>query len=452
MTPLREEAQTRPKGRLPYALTPRTLLLLTAGLVPIALAFFSHSFFVAAAVWDAAVLALAVWDCLQASSPRHVRVSRTWGGVAALGRELCVELTIESNLRAPLRGQVLDNLPPALFPDAPPWLAFAGAPARVRYLFRPAERGDAAMDEVYLRCRGPLGLAERWGIASLPQTVRVYPALHGTGGETWTLAHSRRTEAAIRRLRARGQGREFESLREYREGSDELRDVSWTATARRGVLVAKQYQHERTQPVWLVLDAGRLLRGRVGASSKLDYTAATALAVARLALLAGDRVGLLAYGGRVIQQVLPGRGPGQFRKLMDALAGVRAESGEADHGLASATLGRLQPTRALILWLTDFTETALRPEVVDGAARLLGRHLLLFAVPRQEVLHGMAQARPENLEALYERAAAQNLLLRRELLLRRLRAEGALTVETALDRLEGEVLKRYLDIKERALL
>ncbi len=452
LTPLPMEARARAHGRFPYALTPRALLLLAAGLLLLAPAFAFHPFLFAAPIWDCAILALAVYDAAHIPAPSLIATARAWRGMAVLGRPVEIELTISSGKH--LRGEALDALPPALVPDAPLWRAFsasASGPAMIAYTVIPSERGDAEAGEVFLRLRSFLGLAESWAVANLGQTVRVYPAMHENGGGALSLLRTRRIEAAMRKLRTRGQGRELESLREYREGGDELRDVAWTATARRGVLIAKQYQIERSRPVWLVVDAGRLLRARVGPHSKLDYTAATALAVGRMALLTGDRVGLLAYGREVRSLILPGRGLGQYRRLMDALACLPAESGEADHLLASAALGRSQPTRALVLWLTDFAETVRRPEVIDGAARLLSRHLLLFAVPREEGLRALAARSPADVEAMFARAAAQDMLFRRRLLLRRLRAEGALTLEASLDRLESEMLNRYLEIKERSL-
>ena len=115
--------------------------------------------------------------------------------------------------------------------------------------------------------RSPLGLAERWAMAPLEQRVRVYPALRTGEEQRLFLARSRQIDLQLRLARRRGLGRDFESLREYREG-DDLRDICWTATARRGNLITRQYQTERSQPVWIVLDCGRLMRSRVAAAAQ----------------------------------------------------------------------------------------------------------------------------------------------------------------------------------------
>jgi uncharacterized protein (DUF58 family) len=305
-------------------------------------------------------------------------------------------------------------------------------------------------------------------MAGLDQSVRVYPALRTGEEQKLFLARSRQIDLQLRQARLRGVGRDFESLREYREG-DDLRDICWTATARRGTPITRQYQTERSQPVWIVLDCGRLMRSRVAKAiparralaaassgtpthSKLDFACTTAVSLAQLALYSGDRVGLLAYGQNIQQRFLPGRGAAHLRQLIEALALVRAEKGEADHLRATATLNRLQPRRALILWITDLAESAMQPEVIDGAAQLLRRHVLLFVAMAQPEVDLIAEARPKTVEQMFRAAAAQEMAGRRELQLARLHEQGALTLDLNPENLTSTVLNQYLTVKERAML
>jgi uncharacterized protein (DUF58 family) len=296
----------------------------------------------------------------------------------------------------------------------------------------------------------------------------VYPALRTGEEQQIFLARSRQIDLQLRQTRLRGLGRDFESLRDYREG-DDLRDICWTASARRGNLITRQYQTERSQPVWIVLDCGRLMRSRVVAAprtdatmplpvgslrahSKLDHACTAAVALAQLALFSGDRVGLLAYGQTIQQRLLPGRGAAHLRQMIELLAQLRVESSEADHLRATALLGRLQPRRALILWVTDLAETAMRPEVIDGAMNLLRRHVLLFVAMAQPEVDSIAQTRPKNVEEMFRAAAAQELAGRRELLMARLHEQGALTLDLNPEAVASSVLNQYLMIKERAMV
>jgi len=455
-------AVCRPRGRFAFGLTPRTIWLLAAGLLLALPGFFSARLGFGMLVWDGLVIAAALWDGARLPAPQMIAVERSWSNAPSLDSETEIELAVEQSGKTILECHIVDDLPEALVatPATRSLRIFPRVRAALRYKIEPRERGDARTGAVYIRYASALGLVERWAMAPLDQTARVYPALRQGEDQEIFLARGRQIELQLRRCQERGLGRDFESLREYLEG-DDLRDVCWTATARRGQLITRRYQTERSQAVWLVLDAGRLLQGRIlkegsdpqrRGHSKLDHACSTAVALAQLALFSGDRVGLLVYGQHVQQRVLPGRGPAHLRQIVEALSQARAEAGEADHLRATATLNRWQPRRALILWITDLTETAMRPEVIDGAMQLLHRHVLLFVAMAQPDVEAIANARPKNVEQMFRTSAAQELTSRRELLLARLREQGALTLDLDPAQLTSAVLNQYLKVKERAMV
>jgi uncharacterized protein (DUF58 family) len=440
-------------SRFSFGFTKRTLLLLLLGTLWFVPAFFVRRFAWGVVVWDATVLLFALIDGWLLPAPRLIEATRSWISAVALGSASEVELSVLQRGRRLLLCRMMDDLP-AAFLQAPQWLeltCYPGIPATLRYAFTPRQRGDHRAGKLYVRYRSPIGLLERWSAADLTQTVRIYPATRTTQEQNLFLARNRQLELQLRKQRQRGLGRDFETLRDYLDG-DDLRDVCWKASARRGALITKQYQTERSQAVWLLIDAGRLLQARVGAHTKLDYATATALAMSQLALASGDRVGLLAYGRDTQQLITPRRGGGQLRQILDALALVRGEAAEADHLRATVTLNRLQPRRSLVLWLTDPAETSMQPEVAEGAAQLMRRHLVLFVAIEQRDLRQIAGMRPENQQQMFAGAAAQEMVHWRELLLARLRQRGTLTLETYPEEMTSFVLNRYLEIKEKALL
>jgi uncharacterized protein (DUF58 family) len=443
-------------------------VLLAMGFLLLLPGFWDSRLSYAMLVWDGLVLVAAALDGIRLPRASELVVSRSWSNTPALDSETEIELMVENQSRVIVECQLIDDLPRELVdqPDTERVTAFPQVPARVRYRIVPEERGDCETGWLYVRYRSPLGLIERWAKAPLKQAVRVYPALRRSEEQQIFLTRSRQIDLQLRQAQQRGLGRDFESLREYREG-DDLRDICWTATARRGDLITRQYQTERSQAVWIVLDCGRLMQSRVAAivakggpetvvrqhlHSKLDHACSTAVALAQLALYSGDRVGLLAYGQGIQQRLLPGRGTAHLRQLMELLAQVKAESSEADHLKATAVLSRLQPRRSLVLWVTDLAETALRPEVIDGAMQLLRRHVLLFVAMAQPEVESIARTRPANVEQMFRAAAAQEMAGRRELLLARLHEQGALTFDLNPDALTSSVLNLYLAVKERAMV
>jgi uncharacterized protein (DUF58 family) len=458
------------RRRWAFGLTPRAIALLLLGFVWLVPGFWDSRLAWAMPAWELLVLLAALLDGLRLPAAAELTASRFWSNAPALDSETEIELTIDNRGQTIIDCRLVDDLPPALVaePATQRLTAFPRIPASLRYRVEPKERGDWETGWLYARYRSPLGLAERWARAPLTQTVRVYPALRAGEEQQIFLARSRQIDLQLRRAQQRGLGRDFESLRDYREG-DDLRDICWTATARRGSPITRQYQTERSQPVWIVLDCGRLMRARVAVGapgksalpvtepearihSKLDHACTTAVALAQLALYSGDRVGLLAYGQGIQQRLLPGRGAAHLRQLIESLAQVRAEGGEADHLRATATLNRLQPRRSLILWVTDLAETAMRPEVIDGALQLLRRHVLLFVAMAQPEVESIAESRPKNVHQMFRAAAAQEMAGRRELLLARLHEQGALTLDLNPEALTSSVLNQYLTVKERAMV
>ncbi len=464
-------AACRPRRRWAFGLTARSIVLLLIGFVWLIPGFWIGALSYAMIAWDALILLAALLDGRRLPCAQELSGGREWLNTPALEVDTGIELTIENHGRTLVECRLVDDLPAALItePATHRLTAFPGIPASVRYRVQPKERGDWETGWLYVRYRSPLGLAERWAMAPLTQTVRIYPALRPGAGQQIFLARSRQIELQLRQARQRGMGRDFESLREYHEG-DDLRDICWTATARRGSPITRQYQSERSQAVWIVLDCGRLMRARVAMSSppagnfsesgaadsrrysKLDYACSTAVALAQLALSSGDRVALLAYGQTIQQRLLPGRGAAHLRQMIELLSQVHPEESEADHLRATAVLSRLQNRRSLVLWITDLAETAMRPEVIDGAMQLMRRHLLLFVAMAQPEVKRIADARPKNAEQMFLAAAAQEMAARRELLLAQLQEQGALTLDLVPEALTSAVLNRYLEVKERAML
>ena len=453
LAPATAAAAGRVTGRAAFALTPRTMALLAAGLLFIIPAWIDRRALLLLVLWDGAVLAAAWANLRRLPAASELTTTRAWHAALTIGEPSAIRISVANRGAVPIRVTVQDYAPPSFRRD----LASceldvpAGGTAAASYAIRPRERGDATVGAAALRWRDAWGLTERWAVAPVEQTVRVYPSLQEGREQAMFLVRSRQVAVEKRRAKRFGGGREFESLRDYRVG-DERRDVSWTASARRGRLVTKVYQPERSQTVWLLVDAGRLLRARVEQETMLDRTATAALTLAQVAMASGDRVGLLAYGRRLQHRVAPGRGPRHLREIVEALAVVRADAVEADHGAAAAAVLAAQKRRSLIVWLTDVAETAGVPDVIEHALRMSPAHVVIFAVMRQPEVAALAETAPASAAAMFRVMSAQETLGRREALLHGLRQHGALVVEVSPQDLSGGIVDRYLEVKERGLL
>jgi uncharacterized protein (DUF58 family) len=409
--------------------------------------------------WDVALLCAWAVDLFRLPRPADLQVRRHWSGPLSLGDPASATVEVNNTAGSALDVSLIDEIPAVLRP-APPALHLDIPPHRAAaqsYSVVPLSRGDIAVGRLYLRYGSTLGLARRWAVADLARPIRVLPDIAEARNFALYLIRSRQVEMEKRRHRHRGQGRDFETLREYRQG-DDFRDVCWTATARRSQLTTRVYQVERSQAVWVVIDAGRLMRTRIRdenrgfSPEKLDYAVNAALSLAQVASYSGDRVGLLAYGRNTQQSISAGRGPMQLRRFVDALSQVHSESAEANHARAVRTLLQRQPRRSLIVWLTDFAETATTPEVIDYAAHMTKRHLVVFAAIGQPDLAELTHAIPQNEDDMFRHAAAVEVAQRRRRLLRMLRDRGVLVADITAPGLSAALVNQYLDVKDRNLI
>ncbi len=484
LIPAPATAEARAPGRygrfLGTTLTARALLLLAAGALWAIPGFFHLRWLPLMLAWDALVIALVIADALSLPPARALRVTRTFLDSPVLARETRIELEIQQATNSPLLLHVADDLHSALaqLPPSGTLTAWPRDPARIAFSVTPTRRGDFPLGGIWLRCRRSLGLVERRTVSRPEQRVRVYPAMERTDDDAALyLLRIRQIELQRRRLRITGTGREFDHLRDYRAG-DEMRNISWTATARRAHVITREFTTERSQQVWIVIDAGRLsgtvfeMRRTAAPGSspgfgfrsaaadesyllsltQLDQACSAGIALAQTVMQAGDKAGLLVYGRGIQQQLLPATGPGHLRSVIDALSMARNERSEADHLRAATRLGQLQRRRGMILWITEMADSARRPDVAEAATDLARRHLVLLVVLGHEEVRATASREPHTAAQMFESAAAQEVLERRRQTLGGLRSRGVLVVESTPGALRTDAINEYLEVKARGLL
>ena len=471
-----------------FGLTPLALGLFAAGLVMAVPAFFHARQIYFMLGWDALVALMVVVDAVLLPRPEQFLVTRTFLDSPQLGMATRVELAVRVDADAVLDVRMLDDLHSALvaMPVVQRVEAFPREDAVSLSTIYPRERGDFGLGKVYLRYRGALKLVERWAAAepvvattnaedtARQQRVRVFPAHEDSREKTqFYLLRARQIELEKRKLRLRGVGREFESLRDYQPG-DELRKISWTATARRGRLVTRQFTVERSQQVWMLLDAGRLSRTafelrRGGVESfaetsaerdaahlmtvtQLDQAATAATMLAQVIQGSGDKFAMLAYGREVQQLLPPGNGSAHVRLLIDLLSQTRSEAAEADHLNAVARLKTAQRRRGLIVWITELVDSVGRPELVVAASELVRRHLVVLVLLKHPELEELAAREPKTKDEMFQTAAAQEMLERRRETVAQLERQGVLIVETTAAEVGMRAVSKYLEVKAEGLL
>jgi uncharacterized protein (DUF58 family) len=299
---------------------------------------------------------------------------------------------------------------------------------------------------------GPLGLGRHRMRLALPWEVVVYPPLVSVRLRASVAAAQRRREAGMKPIRQLGEGRLFESLREWGPG-DDLRHIDWKATARRGKVITRQYEAERRQQVLLVLDTGRLMTADVAAGvARLDFAVQAALELAYAAAQHDDNVGIMTFADGVQHFVAPERGRTGVRRVLDVLAEVEPKLVEPDYPGAFRYLAARNRKRALTVLFTDVIDRFASDALVANVATLRPRHLPLAVTLRNPELDAVATQRPATSRDAFRKAAAEELLHAREEALGHMRRAGVLVIDVTPERAAQAVVAKYLDLKRRGTL
>jgi uncharacterized protein (DUF58 family) len=315
----------------------------------------------------------------------------------------------------------------------------------------PVQRGRAEGGRLHLRVLSPFGLCWRQLRLEAPWQAVVYPKLVAASLRALPTQARRRREAGLRAVRRLGEGRVFESLREWVPG-DDTRTIDWKATAKRGKTMARQYEDERRQQVLMVIDAGRMLTAEVDGRARLESVVDAALQLAHAAVEHDDNIGVMIFADEVQRFVPPGRGTRALRSVLDALATVEGRLVEPNYPAAFAYLAARNRKRALTVVFTDVIDRTASEALVANLASLRPRHLPLAVALRDASLERLAVARPSTDEAAFERAAAEELLQAREEALAALRADGVLILDVPAAGAAKAVVEQYEVLKRRALL
>jgi len=431
-------------------ITWRAAAALTAGAVLVA---FLPSPWLFVTVVAAAVLVLSIVDFAIAGALRDLRLARDGDRQVRLGEAATVTLTVGNDGVRQVRLEVRDAWVPsagARGPYSHRLLLAPGAGTELATQLRPTRRGDRPAVRVSLRSHGPLGLAYRQHTVRradrvTPQwTLRVLPPFTSRRYLPEKLARLRVIDGATV-IRGRGQGTEFDTLREYVLG-DDVRSIDWRASARRSDVVVRTWRPERDRRVLCVLDTGRTSAARIGDEPRLDHAIDAALLLSTLASRAGDRVDLLAIDTAVRASVNSGTGRTLLPRLVNAMAPLQPALVETDFGLVAGEILRKERKRALVVLFTALEPGAFGEGLLPVLTQLTARHKVLVAAVRDPAVAELTAVRGDA-TGIYTAAAAHRALAERDRIAGALRRGQVEVVDAPADLFASRVADAYLTLK-----
>jgi uncharacterized protein (DUF58 family) len=438
-----------------FFLSPRYFILLAVSVVLFVLGYFFALFESIAAVSTLALFSLTLIDTLLLYLPkvRTLSATRTTPARLSNGDENLITIALENPYTFRTQVSVIDELPiqfqrrDFLYRlTLPP-----GTRRQFSYVLRPTARGEYHFGNIHFYFESPLGLVSRRFTLEASTMIPVYPSYLQMRRYELLATASRLTESGIKRIRRLGHTLEFERIKNYVTG-DDIRTLNWKATARRNHLMVNQYQDERSQPVYCLIDMGRAMKMAFEEMTLLDYAINATLAISNIVLKKQDRAGLLTFSSTIHSIVPAERKTGQLSKIIETLYNQVTRFDEPDYETLFITLQRQVHQRALLLLFTNFETLSSLRRHLKTLQRLAKRHLLVTIFFENTELHALLQRKVVTLEDAYIKTIAEKFAFEKREIVLELNRYGIQSILTQPKDLSLNTINKYLELKARGLI
>jgi uncharacterized protein (DUF58 family) len=436
------------------ALTGRFVVLLALGIIPIVL--IGAPWVLVA--WIGAVVLLTTVDLIVAPSPRAVRITRDLPARVRLGETVRADAVLANSGSRTIRATVRDAWQPSAGAATTrhSLVLPAGERRSISTTLTPFRRGERQSAAVTLRSAGPLRLALRQATIPTPGYIRVLPPFNSRKHLPSRLAHLRELDGRTSVL-IRGQGTEFDSLREYVRG-DDVRSIDWRATARRTdpvqggpALVVRTWRPERDRRVVIIIDSGRTSAARIESEPRIDTAFESTLLLSALASRAGDRVDVVVFDQRVRGRIQGATGADLMSRLVDTMASIDPQLIETDWTAVPALVRSVTAGRALVILATSIDSPGSARGLLAVLPQLTRTHTVLVSSVTDPTILDALHERSSS-TALYRAAAAERAVLDISRVSAAIRQLGAEVVTGSPEELPPALADRYIALKAAGLL
>lgn len=434
---------------------PARFFLLTAGLIVcFALGFPIPVLFVVAQLGLIVFIGLILLDgYLLFGGQVKIKIRRRLPRLFGLGDDNTVRIEITNLGNIPLHLTLIDELPIQLqIRDFRKEIPLKANEAKeVIYQLHPVERGEYKFGAVLAYLQSVLGILEKRYRHDYPMSVPVYPSVAQM--KQYELRAFDRIShfQGIKKLRRIGHSYEFEQIKNYVRG-DDYRSINWKATGRRGALMVNQYEDERAQQVYSIIDKSRNMRMPFAGLSLMDYAINTCLAVSNIALKKHDRAGLITFSDKIGATIKADSKATQLHKILTVLYREDQRPLEANYELLYHAARKLINGRSLLLFFTNFESAYALERVLPLLRKINNLHLLVVVFFENTEIRDFAEQEVETLEGIYHQAIARKFLTEKSQMVQKLDQYGIQSVLTRPEELSMNTINKYLELKSKGLI
>lgn len=319
------------------------------------------------------------------------------------------------------------------------------------YSLRPVERGEYSFGNLNVFASTPLKLARRRKKFGKEQMVKVYPSFVQMKKYDFLAIDRKIAQPGLKKIRKIGHTMEFEQIKDYVLG-DDIRSINWKATAKQGSLMVNQYQDERSQPVYSVMDSGRTMKMPFNHLKLLDYAINSALAFSNIALKKKDKAGLISFSNKLEHVVPASSKRSHLNLLLDKLYNIDTQYKDSDFGLLYTHVNRRLPQRSLLLLYTNFEHLSGLHRQLPYLLALARKHLLVVIFFENTELESFINQDSKKVGEIFDQAIAEQFSYDKRLMVKELQKHGIQTILTKPEDLTVNTINKYLEIKKRGIL
>lgn len=327
----------------------------------------------------------------------------------------------------------------------------AGEEKIIDYFLRPVKRGEYSFGAVNVLVQSPLNLLSRRFRFSSDKMVPVYPSYLQMRKYELLAISQRLTETGIKKIRRIGHNQEFELIKEYVSG-DDFRTVNWKATARKSRLMVNQYQDERSQQVYSLIDKGRVMQMPFNGMSLLDYAINATLVISNIAIKKSDKAGLITFQDKIGSILPAGKLNNQMAAIQEVLYNQKTAFLETDFSVLYTTIRRSVSQRSLLLLFTNFESVYSLQRQLPYLTNLAKKHLLVVIFFENTELKSLIEKKASSLKEVYHKALAERFSLEKKLIVKELQKVGIQSILTTPEKLSVNTINKYLELKARNLI
>lgn len=321
----------------------------------------------------------------------------------------------------------------------------------IQYFVRPVERGEYIFGKLNLYVSNKLGLVKRRLIFDEDQMVKVYPSIIQMRKYDFLAIDKRLKQPGVKKIRRIGHTQDFEQIKEYVPG-DDVRSINWKATAKQAGLMVNQYQDEKAQPVYSVIDTGRLMKMPFNGLSLLDYSINSSLAFSNVALQKKDKVGLVSFSNKIGSLIPASAKKTQLNLILNNLYNIKTEFRDSDFGLLYTIVKRQLTHRSLLMIYTNFEHMNALNRQLPYLKALSKKHIVVVVFFENTELEKAIHRKTDNLPELAHQIIAEDFYYEKRLMAKTLQQHGIQSVLTRPEELTVNTINKYLEIKARGIL